>query len=63
MMFEEWCLLFIGVWDDIEELFIFFKILDLIYFIYLYISEILYKDLVLLIWCMEEEVKIYLGNK
>lgn len=63
MTFEERGLLIIGAWDDIEGLFLFFKILDLINFVYLYMSEIFYKDLVLLIWCTEEEVKNYLGRK
>ena len=63
MTFEERCLLPTGAWDDIEELFIPSKILDLIHLIHPHISETLYKDLALLTWCTEEEVKIYLGNK
>lgn len=52
-----------GAWDDIEELFVPSKILDLIHLIHPYMSETFYKDLALLTWCTEEEVKIYLGNK
>ena len=63
MTLEERCLLPTGAFDDIEELFIPSKILNLIHLIHPHISETLYKDLALLTWCTEEEVKIYLGNK
>ena len=58
MTFEERCLLPTGAWDDIEELFIPSKILDLIHLIHPHISETLYKDIALLTWCTEEDLKL-----
>ena len=63
MTFEERRLLPTGAWDDIEELFLPSKILDLILLVHPHMSETFYKDLALLTWCTEEEVKIYLGLK
>lgn len=63
MTFEERGLLTTGAWDDIEGLFLPSKILDLINLVHPHMSKTFYKDLALLTWCTEEEVKNYLGRK
>lgn len=40
-----------------------YSYLQILDFIHPHMSETLCKDLALLTWCMEKEVKIYLGNK
>ncbi|KAJ7394611.1 hypothetical protein OS493_000429 [Desmophyllum pertusum] len=63
LTFEERNMLPKGTWDEMEELFLPSKVLDLIYLVHPYISEALYKELALLTWCSEDEVKTYLCNK
>lgn len=63
MTFEERNLLPIGTWNDTEQLFLPSKVLDLVHLAHPYISERLYKDIALLSWCSEDEVRTYLANK
>ena len=63
MTFEERSLLPTGPWDEVEELFSPSKLLDLIHLIHPHVSETFHKDLALLAWCKEEDVKTYLVNK
>lgn len=52
-----------GVWDDIEELFLPSKILDLLYLTHPFISSRLNNDLALLSWCSLEEVENQLTKR
>lgn len=63
MTFKERNLLPIGTWNDTEQLFLPSKVLDLVHLAHPYISEGLYKDIALLSWCSEDEVRTYLANK
>ena len=63
MTFKERSLLPTGPWDEVEELFLPSKLLDLIHLVHPHVSETFHKDLALLAWCTEEDVKTYLVNK
>ena len=63
MTFEERSLLPTGPWDEVEELFLPSKLLDLIHLVHPHVSETFHKDLAILAWCTEEDVKTYLVNK
>ena len=49
-----------GPWDDMEGLFLPSKILNMVALAHPYLSDGTYKDLALLCWCSEEDVKTFL---
>ena len=51
MMFEEWSLLPTGPWNEIQELFLPSKLLDLIHLIHPHMSKTFHKALALFAWC------------
>lgn len=63
MTFEERNLLPIGTWNDTEQLFFPSKVLDLVHLAHPYVSERLYKDIVLLSCCTEDKLRTYLADK
>jgi len=63
MTFEERNLLPIGTWNDTEQLFFPSKVLGLVHLAHPYVRARPYKDIVLLSWCSEDELRTYLADK